>query len=100
MLGDSNPFTQRLLFRKIIKGFKEQENILADHGYRIQSLEVQLEKARPRKRMKVKTSPNSKFADIAKIKRTQLAAGEARPKGEDEEEANKSDSTLDCILIE
>jgi hypothetical protein len=48
--------------------------------------------------MKVRTSPNSKFADIAKVKRTQLAAGEARP--EDEEEANESDSTLDCISIE
>jgi hypothetical protein len=100
MLRDSNPFTQRLLFQKIIKGFEEQKSVLADHSYRIQSLEVQLEKARPRKRMKVRTSPNSKFADIAKIRRTQLAAGEARPEGEDEEEANKSDSTLDCILIE
>ena len=100
MLVDSDPSTQRLLFRKIIKGFEEQESVLADHSYRIQSLEVQLEKARPRKRMKVRTSPNSKFADIAMIRRTQLAAGEARPEEEDEEEANKSDSTLDCILIE
>jgi hypothetical protein len=40
MLRDSNPFAQRLLFRKIIKGFEEQENVLADHGHRIQSLEV------------------------------------------------------------
>jgi 4-hydroxybenzoate polyprenyltransferase len=100
MLGDSNPSTQRLLFRKIIKGFEEQESVLADNGHRIQSLEVQLEKARPRKRMKVRTSPNSKFADIAKIRRTQLAAGEAIPEDEDEEEANKSDSALDCIVIE
>jgi 4-hydroxybenzoate polyprenyltransferase len=99
-LKDSHPSIQRLLFRKIIKGFEEQENTLADNGHRIQSLEVQLEKARPRKRMKVRTSPNSKFADIIKIRRTQLAAGEARPEEEDEEEANESDSTLDCILIE
>ena len=100
MFENSDPLIQRLLFQKIIKGFKEQESVLADYSYRIQSLEVQLEKARPRKRMKVKTSPNSKFVDIAKIRRTQLAAGKARPEGEDEEEANKSDSTLDCILIE
>ncbi len=99
-LENQDPSTQRLLFRKIIKGFEEQECTLADHSYRIQSLEVQLEKARPRKRMKVRTSPNSKFADIAKIQKTQLAAREARPNGEDEEEANLSDSTLDCILIE
>ena len=50
--------------------------------------------------MKVKTNPNSKFVDIAKIKRTQLAAGEARPKEEDREAVNEFDSTLDCILIE
>ena len=78
------------MFRKIIKGFEEQESVLADHGHRIQSLEVQLEKARP----------NSKFTDIAKIRRTQLAAGEARPEEEDEKEANKSDSTLGYVLIE
>ena len=88
------------MFRKIIKGFEEQESVLADHSYRIQSLEVQLEKARPRKRMKVRTSPNSKFADITKIRDTQLTAGEAINEDEDEEEANVSDSTLDCILIE
>ena len=100
MLRDSNPSIQRLLFGKIIKGFEEQESVLADHDHRMQSLEVQLEKARPRKRMKVRTSPNSKFADIPKIRRTQLAAGEARPEDKDEEESNKSDSTLDCVLIE
>jgi hypothetical protein len=99
MLEEKDPLTQRLLFRKIIKVFEEQESVLADHSYRIQSLEVQLEKARPRKRIKVRTSPNSKFADIAKIRRTQLAAGEAEPEEEDEKEANESDSTLDCILI-
>jgi hypothetical protein len=46
------------------------------------------------------TNTNSKFADIAKIRRTQLATREARPNNKDEEEANKSNSTLDCILIE
>ena len=50
--------------------------------------------------MKVKTSPNSRFADITKIRRTQIAAGDAMPDQEDEEDANESDSTLDCILIE
>jgi formate dehydrogenase maturation protein FdhE len=99
-LGDDDPLTQRLLFRKIIKGFEEQESVLADYSYRIQSLEVQLEKARPRKRMKVRTSPNSKFADISDIRRAQIAAGDAQNKEEDREEGNESDSTLDYILIE
>ena len=50
--------------------------------------------------MKVRTSPNSKFVDIEQIRRTQLAAGEASTRDKDEEEPNKSDSTLDCIEIE
>ena len=50
--------------------------------------------------MKVKTSPNSKFVDIVKIRRTQLAVGKAKTKEKKKEKANKSDSTLDCILIE
>jgi hypothetical protein len=49
--------------------------------------------------MKVKTSPNSKFADITKIRETQLAAGEAVSEEDDKEEGNKSDGTLDCIII-
>jgi hypothetical protein len=50
--------------------------------------------------MKVKTSPNSKFADIVKIRGAQLAAGEAVLKDEDKDKANESNTTLDCILIE
>jgi hypothetical protein len=100
ILEQSNPSTQRLLFRKIIKGFEEHESILADYSYRIHSLEVQLEKARPRKRIKVRTSPNSKFGDIEQIRRTQLAVGEAITIEDNEEGSIKSDSTLDCIEIE
>jgi hypothetical protein len=99
-LGESDPLTSRLLVRKVIKRFEEQESILADHSYRIQSLEVQLEKARPRKRIKVRTSPNSKFADISSIRRAQIVAGDVVNKEEEEDKGNKSDSTLDCILIE
>jgi 4-hydroxybenzoate polyprenyltransferase len=85
MLQDNSVITQRLLFRKITKGFEDQESIIADQSYKIQSLEVQLEKARPRKRMKVRTSPNSKFTDIKQIKKAQLAAGEAITIEDDEE---------------
>ena len=90
---------QRLLFRKIIKGFEEQESILVDYELRIHSLEVQLEKARPRKRKKVKTSLNSKFIDIKAIYKAQIVAREARIKEEEEEIASLSDSTLDYIKI-
>ena len=99
-LDTSDSTTQRLLFRKIVKGFEEQESILAANSYKIQALEVQLEKARPRKQMKVKTSLNSKFASISDIRRTQIAAGEAINEKDDEEGSIHSDSTSDCIEIE
>ena len=50
--------------------------------------------------MKVKTSPNSKFASISDIRRAQIAAGEAINEKDDEERSIYSDSTLDCIEIE
>jgi hypothetical protein len=50
--------------------------------------------------MKVRTSLNSKFADISSIQRAQIAAGDVMNKEEEADEGNKSDSTLDCILIE
>jgi DDE superfamily endonuclease len=99
-LQDQDHLTQRLLFRKIIKGFEEKESVLADHELRIQSLEVQLEKARPKKRRKVRTSPNSKFADIWAIQQTQREVNRAEIEEEALEIANLSDSTLDCIEIE
>jgi hypothetical protein len=50
--------------------------------------------------MRVRTSPNSKFADIDQIRRTQLAIGEAITIDNDGDESNKSDATLDYIEIE
>ena len=67
-LQDKHSITQRLFFRKITKGFEEQETVLATNQVRIQSLEVQLEAARPKKRKKVRPSPNSKFVSIKHIK--------------------------------
>ena len=50
--------------------------------------------------MKVRTSPNSKFADISAIQRAQIVAGDAINREEEEEEGNKSDFTQDYIIIE
>ncbi len=50
--------------------------------------------------MKVRTSPNSKFADISSIQRAQIKAGETEIEQEEEDSGNKSDSTLDYILVE
>ena len=50
--------------------------------------------------MRVRTSPNSKFVNITDIYRAQIAAEAASILVKDKKESNKSDSTLDCILIE
>ena len=88
------------MFKKILKGFEEQESVLADHQLRIQSLETRLEAARPKKQRKVKTSPNSKFANIEDIQKTQREAREVDIEEEASDIASLSDSTLDCIEIE
>ena len=88
------------MFRKILKGFEEQESVLADHQLRIQSLETRLEAARLKKRRKVKTSLNSKFANIEDIQKAQREAREVDIGEEASDIASLSDSTLDCIEIE
>jgi hypothetical protein len=99
-LQKSGYSTERLLVRKIIKGWEGQESIIADQSFQIQSLQAQLEKARPIKRRKVKTSPNSKFADIQAIYQAQKEVNQSQTQEEGLEEANLSDSTIDYIEVE
>ena len=104
-LQEQDQSTRRLLFWKILKGFEVQESVLADQELKIQSLEAQLEASRPKKRRKVRTSPNSKFADIKAIKRARdEAAGvlirvESSEVSEDSDASSLSDSTADCIEV-
>ena len=58
-----------------------------------------MEEARPRKRRRVKTSPNLKFADIEAIHRAQIEAGEIES---DLDESNGSENPVDeadCIIV-
>ena len=66
---DAGDHTARLLFRKVQKAYDSKDFELAKAQARIKDLEAQLEDVRPRKRKKVKISPNSKFADIRAIHR-------------------------------
>ena len=61
---------------------------------------MQLERARSRKRIKVRTSPNSKFVDISNIRKAQIQAGYSINIDIEEEAGNLSDTTQDCIIIE
>jgi len=60
-----------LLFRKVIKGIDEKEYELGKANIRIKELEERLEHLRPKKKRRVQTSPNSKFATIRAIKEAQ-----------------------------
>ncbi|KAK2746107.1 DUF300 domain-containing protein [Colletotrichum kahawae] len=73
---DNDEHTQRLLFRKVQKGFDEQAYQLAVAQRKIEALQAEVDASRARKRKKVRISPNSKFADIEAIRRAQTEAGE------------------------
>jgi hypothetical protein len=89
-----------LLFRKITKGFDEKDSLLAKAQLQIQALEAQLEAARPKRRRKVETSPNSRFADIKAIQRAQEEVAVAESYKEDEEESEVSDKEESCIIVQ
>ena len=102
-LQDPDLVTQRILFRKITKGFEEHESILASQEVQIQSLKAQLEAARPRKRKRVRTSPNSKFADIRAIRRAQneaIRSTEATIEAEASDSSSVSELSLECVMVE
>ena len=72
----ADPATTRVLFRKISKGLDDKDFVITQYERRIQQLEARAVELQPRKRRKVVTSPNSKFADIEKIYKAQVEAGD------------------------
>jgi hypothetical protein len=76
-----------------------QESILADHQLRRQSPEAQPEASRPQKRRKVRTNPNSKFADIEAIKKAQDEAAGVTIDEEVLGVSSISDLTEDCTVV-
>ena len=73
-LGDINLLTHRVLFRKITKGIDKKDFVIAQQELRIKQLEARVEQLEPRKRRKMKTSLNSRFAGIKAIKKAQVKA--------------------------
>ncbi|TVY32850.1 hypothetical protein LSUB1_G008693, partial [Lachnellula subtilissima] len=99
-LGNSKLSTSRRLFRKLEKGFDEKDYALTQAQLRIDQLEARLEQLAPRKRRQVRTSPNSKFADIQAIKEAQIGAGDREIEEEDSNSSIESASTGDYIEVE
>ena len=63
-------------------------------------MEAQIEAARPRKRKRVETSPNSKFADIEAVHRAQLEVGEVIDSTDEFSESELSSEEGSCIVVE
>lgn len=99
-LDETQLSARRQLFRKITKSFDEKDYALAQSELRIKQLEATLEQMAPRKRRKVKTSPNSKFAGIREIRKAQIEAGDREIEGEDSDTSVKSTGTMDCIEVQ
>nr|AER39694.1 transposase [Verticillium dahliae] len=91
--------TQRLLFRKVRKGFEKKDYLIATQQRRIQVLEQQLGEARPRKKKKVRISPNSKFADIEAIHRAQIEAGDKEDNIGEISDLEIPSDPEDCIVV-
>ena len=92
--------TRRQLFRKAIKGFDEKDFALGQANMRIQQLEARLEQVKPRKRRKVRTSPNSKFANTKAIREAQILAGDQEIIQVDSESSIDFDSIASCIEVD
>lgn len=85
------------------QGFEEKESLIASQELRIQNLETRLEALRPKKRRKVRTSPNSKFANIKAIQQAQEEASRAMSAEQTKEdiyEASIGSSTSDYIIVD
>jgi 4-hydroxybenzoate polyprenyltransferase len=93
---ETDQSTNKLLFRKITKAFDEKDHHLAATERRLQALERELEATRPRKRVKVKTCPNSKFVNIEAVRKAQEAV-EIRQ--DDEVESDTASAAGSCIQV-
>nr|ABG26269.1 transposase [Ophiostoma novo-ulmi subsp. novo-ulmi] len=68
--------SSRYFFQKLRKGFDEKLDLLASQKRKIEDLEAIVDTLRPRKKKAVVTTPNSKFATIWHVQRTQITARE------------------------
>ena len=81
------------------KGIDQKDFVIAQQELRIKQLESRIVQLEPRKRRKVQTSPNSKFASIEAIIRAQRAAGDWQNVSLDSEDTATIASTLSHITI-
>jgi 4-hydroxybenzoate polyprenyltransferase len=91
--------TRRLLFRKVKKAFDQKDSELARLRQENEALKIQLEVARPSRRKKVVTDPNSVFASIEDIHRAQIDAGRIDDPVAEESGSESAESEVSCIVV-
>ncbi|KAK8118351.1 Short chain dehydrogenase asqE, partial [Apiospora kogelbergensis] len=98
-LSEKHTTTQRQLFRKVRKAFDEREVQMATIKRQVEVLQTQIEAVRPKKRKKVDLSPNSRFATIEDIQRTQLAISDSKDAPNEENDNETLSETGSCIIV-
>ena len=91
--------TQRILFRKILKGYDQKEVELKMTSQKNRSLEAQIEATRTVTRKKVQLDPNEVFADIEAIRKAQIEAGEVPADEEESDDSSTSTEEGSCIVV-
>lgn len=91
--------TQRLLFRKLLKGYDEKEHQLTMTSQKTEALEAQVEATKKTKRKKVQLDPNEVFADIEAIRRAQIEVGRVSEESEESEESETPTEEGSCIVV-
>jgi hypothetical protein len=98
-LGKASTSTARVIFRKVSKAVDQKDFVIAQHERKIIQLEAKVLELIPRKRKKVTTSPNSRFADIVAIRRAQIEAGDREIEADETRDIEKLSSALSHITV-
>ncbi|TIC97836.1 Jerky like protein [Colletotrichum higginsianum] len=96
---ENDAFTQRLLFRKVKKGFSEQAYELANTQQKLELLQAQVTNTAVRKRRAVQLDPNTKFANIKDIQQAQLKAGEKEDDAAESSDSEYPSEAESCIVV-
>ena len=99
-LGETDLPTRRQLFKNLAKGWDEKYSALAQAELRIKQLETRIEGSQPKKRRKVRVSPNSKFASVRAIKVAKIEAGDRNNEEGDSNAFINTEATCDCIEVQ
>ena len=94
-LDDDVP-AKRLRSRKITKGADQKDGLLEKT---LQALEARLAAVKPRKRERVETSPNSRFADIEAVRRARKEGNADENIDSDETKPGLSEIGDDRIVV-